>query len=287
MNKLKSFELIKYNWMMFLIVFFWVINPFPANSQVIAEPKAKATTTDQAYIEEIEITETNTIFHMLVTSRSSSSFLITSKTYIVNSDGGEPLYIESAEGVTLDKIYTETKKDLTEITLFFPRIGSNVKSINYRSGEGGSYWHFFDISVSSDIGKDLSVKSGKKGRDGNCIFIENPGYTASSGGFNITKIELCDTATILYFSVVVRGSIWVPSKSSIRDSNGGDNLFVTAAEGTNMDKEIKASTLEDGILKYKLFFPPINDSIKKIDFREVNDGGSWFIYELDVDTEGL
>lgn len=260
--------------------------------QVFLDPKVKAQTiANQARIERIEITEENSMFTISINTRSSAPIYISSKTYIIPSEGGDPMYIQKVDGLELDKMYIDRGHRTLRYKLYFPAIDPKIETINLRAGEGGNYWHFFEIQLPLDttaIDENI-VKSGKKGKTGKCWYIDSPSYTATSGGLDIIKIELCDTATILHFKVKIpnKSYIYIPPKSSIRDSNGGENLFVRSAEGTNIDKKIYSEGLNDNTIIYKLFFPPIDKSVKKIDFREMNRNGSWFVYELDTDVDEI
>lgn len=279
------------------------------NAQVFMNPHYRAKNAETADLYSVEITETNTIVCLTLLGAARSSIYISSKTYIEGSEGGKPLYIQKAEGLyfnspnydNLIKIFNSSRSEelildnqisnfsptLRRVKLYFPKIDRKSQTINLRAGKDGNFWHFFEINVARDIGVDKAIQSSNKGREGDCYFIDDPGYTAKSGGFQISKIELCDTATILHFNAYVSPSGWVsvPSKSCIRDSDGGDNLFVMSAEGTKIDQKITGDMVPEGTIYYKLFFPPIKRSVKKIDFREVNKGGSWFVYELDVDVD--
>jgi len=261
-----------------------------AKGQVFIEPRVNACTSNNVFIKKIEVTDNETIFTLWVRPYNNNTVYVSSGTYLIPSNGGDKLYINKIKDHSLDQIIQiDGEKKSGEFVLYFPKIDPTVQSLNFRSGEDGSYWHFFDIDVSTNIGIDGSVKSGRKGQDDHCKFIESPGYTAKSGGFSITRIDLCEQETVLYFEVNLRqfSAIWIPPKSAIRESAGGKDLFVIKAEGTNIGERITAEDNEGEILNYKLFFPPINESIKKIDFREVSKGGTWFIYELDVDVTNM
>lgn len=274
-----------------VLVLLIILIAYWAKGQVFNKPNVNASTTkNQVMIKKIEMTDDQTIFTLWVKPRANNSVYISSKTYIVPGSGGKKYYIEKVDGLSLDALHNvEATDGPQEYVLYFPPIEQGVRSLNFRAGEDGNYWHFFDIDVSTDIGIDGRVKSGRKGKEDNCKFIEEPGYTAKSGGFTISRIDICDNETVLYFEVNLRqfSAIWIPPKSSIRDSNGGEDMFVIKAEGTNIDERITASSNNGEILNYKLFFPPIDKSVKKIDFREVNKGGDWFVYELDVDVNDL
>ncbi len=283
-------------WMMMMCML-----PVALTAQFFMDPHYRAKNAETASLYSVEITENNTILCFNLEGSAQTSVYLSSKTYIENSEGGNSLYIQKAEGLSygvsnhiigysseellLDKQYNNVSESMNRVKLYFPKIEREVSSINFRSGKDGNFWHFFEINVASDIGVDKTVKSARKGKNGNCRYVEEPGFTASSGGgFHITKIELCDTATILHFKVYNSGTVYIPSKSCIRDSNGGENLYVTSAKGTKLDETIRRSQTQNGEMEYSLFFPPIKKTVKNIDFREVNEGGTWFVYELDVDV---
>lgn len=274
-----------------------------ASAQTFMHPRWKAKNADHTRIILVKITEESTIVRLQINA-ALSSICISSKSYITDSKGGDLLYIRKAykippeKGINLfeqsdkqtelpfNKLITEDKPGITFLDLYFPRLKNDVSSFHFRSGDNGNYWHFFDIKLNRNIGVDNSIKSGSKGKEGNCLYIDNPGYVAKSGGFHITKVELCDTATILHFKLYLGMGAWfsVPSMSCIRDSKGGDYLFVTSAEGTNINEKYTAGNSDVEVF-YRLFFPPIDKSVKKIDFKELNEGGNWSVYELDTDFE--
>ncbi len=278
-------EQIKIGLVLLIILFaYW------AKGQVFNEPRVNACTDKNVFIKKIEITDQETIFTLWLRPYHHNTIFVSSKTYITSSNGGDKLYINEVKDYALDRtLQLDEEKKYQELVVYFPKIDPSVQALNFRAGEDGSYWHFFDIDVSTNIGIDKSVKSGRKGEEDNCKFIESPGYTAKSGGFAITRIDLCEDETVLYFEVNLRqfSAIWIPPKSAIRDSNGGKDLFVIKAEGTNIGERITAGDNDGEILNYKLFFPPIKESVKKIDFREVNKGGTWFIYEMDADVSNV
>ena len=115
--------------------------------------------------------------------------------------------------------------------------------------------------------------------------ITYPRYAAKSmDSFDVYKIELTDSSTVLYFEVMQRGGwVFVPAKSCIQPSNGGNVLYVRSAEGIRIGQKV---TLENtGKLFYKLIFPKIDEGVKKIDFKELNPGGNWSVFELEIDMD--
>lgn len=113
--------------------------------------------------------------------------------------------------------------------------------------------------------------------------IENPQYGVNALPGEITKIELLDDATVLHFNIKVKGGIWIsiPKESCIIPNNTTEKLFVTKAEGIEIAKRHTMDST--GVIDYKLFFPPLEKQVGKIDFVESNKGGNWYVNDLVVD----
>lgn len=110
--------------------------------------------------------------------------------------------------------------------------------------------------------------------------VESPEYGFSTLPGDITKIELLDTTTVLHFHIKSTPGSWIsiPKKSYIQVVGSDDKLFITKAEG--IPKAKRYYMPDSGEVKYKLFFPKVNNSINKIDFGEANAGGSWYVYDI-------
>jgi thiol-disulfide isomerase/thioredoxin len=113
--------------------------------------------------------------------------------------------------------------------------------------------------------------------------IENPkcGYSTTSV-IKIWKIELLDTATVLSFHAKGNfgSGFFIPDKTFIKAVDENEKLFVTGADGVPINKSYSYN--ETGEVKYKLFFPSIKKTVKTIDYGEANDGGNWFIYDIQI-----
>ncbi len=110
--------------------------------------------------------------------------------------------------------------------------------------------------------------------------IDHPRFAATtSPNVQITKIELSDTAAVLYFEVSYfpKLSIRVSSdKTYIQNSKGGDQLYVKRADGIELNKWIKIN--ETGKHSYKLFFPPLNRETVLFNFEEE----TWKIFDIEI-----
>lgn len=112
--------------------------------------------------------------------------------------------------------------------------------------------------------------------------IENPDYGMNHIPGNITKIELTADATILHFHIKSPTGRWilVPKGSYIQDVNIDEKLYVTKTTGIPL--EVRYKMTESGEVSYQLYFPKLSASVKKVNFGEANEGGSWFVYDIDI-----
>ncbi|TKG95792.1 TlpA family protein disulfide reductase [Puteibacter caeruleilacunae] len=117
--------------------------------------------------------------------------------------------------------------------------------------------------------------------------INNPKYRGSTAPFvKVTKVELTDTATILSFHVdLPKGtSIGLPDGSAICEAKiDAEKFFVKSVEGAPFNKQFPIPN--KGGIDYKLFFQKLPAHISAIDFGEFNEGGSWFIYDIQLTDE--
>lgn len=116
--------------------------------------------------------------------------------------------------------------------------------------------------------------------------LENPKVGMSTApNVKLEKIELNDTETLLWFHVNYTPGNWIsiPKETFIQPVGTKEKLFIVTAEGIPVNEQytIPAS----GQVDYKLIFPKIDASITKIDYGEANDGGSWFIYDIQLKPE--
>ena len=116
--------------------------------------------------------------------------------------------------------------------------------------------------------------------------IENPKVGMSTASnLKIEKIEISDTATVLWFHVIAGpgNKILIPGETYIQPVGKKEKLFVLSAEGIVMNEWVPMSA--SGDISYQLCFPKFDSSVAKIDFGEGNEGGSWFIYDIQLKPE--
>lgn len=115
--------------------------------------------------------------------------------------------------------------------------------------------------------------------------IENPDYGLSNLPGKLTKIEQTDSATIIHFYIKYPSGQWIfiPKESFIQDVNGGDKIFVTKTKGIPIAERYIMP--ESGEVSYQLYFPKLDNTVNRVDFGEANEGGSWSIYDIEINEQ--
>lgn len=116
--------------------------------------------------------------------------------------------------------------------------------------------------------------------------IENPRIGMSSTrNLKIEKIELRDTATVVWFRLNTSPGSWfsIPQQSYIQAVGAKEKLYVITSEGIKINDSNTMSA--SGEIRYKLFFPKVDASVSMLDFGEDNEGGSWYIYDVMLKPE--
>ena len=112
--------------------------------------------------------------------------------------------------------------------------------------------------------------------------IKNPRTGLSlNNNSTITKVELTDTATVLSICTKYTPGWWIyiPKQTYIQPV-GGEKLFIKYSVGIPLNERYTMPV--SGEVSYKLIFPAIAKNTSYIDYGEANEGGSWFIYDIEV-----
>ena len=100
--------------------------------------------------------------------------------------------------------------------------------------------------------------------------IKNPEYDSSNTDMiQISKIELTDTATILFTDAYNRPNNWVSISSGTVLKGKYNTYKLRGSEGFELDKEIYMP--ESGNVSFKLFFDPVDKQEESVDFAESED----------------
>lgn len=256
--------------------------------KTITDPKFSASSTNNIRINMIDLDELETVLYITIHQPEGSDVLVSSKTYIQSSDGGDKLFVSKAEGITLDATMPVPRSRKVTFILHFPKLAKEVNRINFRAGEDGNYWHVFELVVNPNLSLARNLPEpeiGYRKLDGKkWKYILNPRYAAKkANGLKIVKIELMDTATVVHFEYqgVPNNWISIPSQTCIQPGEGGKLLFVKGSDGIPFDEKI-IITENTGIIAYKLYFPKIEKGVKTIHFKEVNPSGSWFFFDIEI-----
>ena len=116
--------------------------------------------------------------------------------------------------------------------------------------------------------------------------IENPKVGMNTVSYlKLEKIELHDTATVFWFHVkhTPGNQILIPKETYIQPLGATEKLYIISAEGIKLNEQYIMPS--SGEVNYKLYFPRIDASVSKVDFGEGNEGGSWFIYDIQLKPE--
>lgn len=258
-----------------------------AAKRTISNPKFSASSSDNVQITRIEVDDLETVIYLSVRQPEGSDVLVSPKTYIQSSDGGEKLFVTRSEGITLNESQAIPKSQQLSFVLHFPKLADRVSRINYRAGDSGNYWHIFEIVVNPNLELirnspqpeiGYREENGKKWK-----YIHNPKYAAKRGrGLNIVEIELMDTATVIHFEYHGTPNNWirVPAQTCIQPGDGGELLFVKGAIGIPFDEKVLLN--ETGDYAFSLYFPKLDKKVKLIHYKEVNPGGNWFIFDIEI-----
>lgn len=258
-----------------------------ATKRTISNPRFSASSSNNVQITRIDVNDMETVVYLSVNQPEGSDILVSSKTYIQSSDGAEKLYVTRAEGITLNENLPVSELQYVSFILHFPKLADQVNRINYRAGENGNYWHIFEIVVNPNLDLIRNLPASQKGyhemNGKKWKYIKNPMYAAkSTSGLNIVEIELMDTATVIHFEYHGTPNSWIriPSQTCIQPADGGELLFVKGAVGIPFDEKIVLG--ETGDFAYTLYFPKLDKKVKSIHYKEVNPGGSWFIFDIEI-----
>ncbi len=116
--------------------------------------------------------------------------------------------------------------------------------------------------------------------------VENP-KTGMSTASNVQlqKIESLSDATTLWFHVTYTPGQWIsiPKMTYIQPVGSNEKLFIVSAEGISIDERFTVPG--SGEVSYKLVFPKIDAAVAKLDYGEANEGGTWFIYDIQLKPE--
>ena len=113
--------------------------------------------------------------------------------------------------------------------------------------------------------------------------IINPEYDESNTtSIQISKIELRDTATILFMDAYNRPNTWIRIASGSVLKGAQHRYKLIGSEGFDLDKEVYMP--ESGSVSFRLFFEPVDVQEKHIDFMEGESSGDFKISGIKLYT---
>lgn len=113
--------------------------------------------------------------------------------------------------------------------------------------------------------------------------ILNPkeGFKENSGNVKVTRVDLLDSVTVLYFRTKAVPGTWIriPSNTYIQPTGDTVKHYVRRTEGIPFDKEYYMP--DSGVARYAVCFPAIRQNTAVIDYGEEGAGG-WKIYDIQL-----
>jgi hypothetical protein len=111
--------------------------------------------------------------------------------------------------------------------------------------------------------------------------IERPSFSVrNTATLEIDKIVLTDTSTMFYVDAFFLPGNWIRIDSRTCLQSGDSKYFVTGSEGIKLSQEFYMPT--SGEASFVLTFPPIDRSLKKIDFIESDCDDCFKIFDIDL-----
>lgn len=111
--------------------------------------------------------------------------------------------------------------------------------------------------------------------------IENPCWEVSSHRvFDITKVALTDTATVLYVDAFYSPHMWIRMDTTTYLSGGGKKYMITGAEGIELTKEHYMP--ESGRDSFVFYFEPVDPRLKSVDLIEGEADDYFKVWGIDL-----
>lgn len=111
------------------------------------------------------------------------------------------------------------------------------------------------------------------------IFNPKEGFKENSSNVKVTRVDLLDSVTILYFRTKATPGTWIriPSHTYIQPIGDTTKYFVRRTEGIPFNQEYYMP--DSGVARYAVVFPAIKKNTAVIDYGEAASGG-WKIYDI-------
>lgn len=254
--------------------------------RVLKSPRYSARSDNNVQVSKIELYKEQTVIELEIRIPDGSIVNVSSKTYIQSSNSEKKFYIKNIEGLALNEDVYFTNSSKKKLKLHFQALPENTNRINLRAGKEASNWHFFELVVNPRFTSEYHQEPevGYREADGEkWKYIIYPKYAAKRGhGLKLLEVELKPASTVLHFeySASPGGWVFIPAETCIQESNGGELLFVEKTEGLNINE--KTIIDHKGKKTFTLHFPKLDKKVKAINFKEVNPGGNWFIFEIEL-----
>ncbi|WP_215223753.1 TlpA family protein disulfide reductase [Echinicola shivajiensis] len=115
-----------------------------SQNRIIENPPFEVTTAPNVKITSLELRDTTTVLHFKVNYPPGRWISVgTSDTRIINSAGGEPLYVKKSEGIALNERHIMDESGVHQYVLYFPPLEKGTEKIDFLENQ----WKIFDIHL--------------------------------------------------------------------------------------------------------------------------------------------
>ena len=117
--------------------------------------------------------------------------------------------------------------------------------------------------------------------------VERPAFIArNTGALEIEKVELSDTATVLYIKAFYTPKQWIKiDPNSFLTDNRGKQYTIQATEGIVLGEEFYMP--ESGETEFTMTFPPVASNAVFIDFSEGDYNGAFKFWGIQLTKRPL
>ena len=117
--------------------------------------------------------------------------------------------------------------------------------------------------------------------------VERPAFIArNTDALEISKVELSDTAAMLYIKAFYPPKSWIQIDSfSFLTDNQGKKYTIRTVDGIALGKQF---TMPDsGKVEFTMIFPPVASNAVSVDFSEGDVNGAWKIWGIQLTNQPL
>ena len=116
--------------------------------------------------------------------------------------------------------------------------------------------------------------------------VEHPAFIARNTTLEINKVELSDTATVLYMKAFYPPGNWIkPDSNTFLTDNEGKKYTILSSKGISMAEQFIMPN--SGEADFSLIFPPVAPNATFVDYSEGDYNGAWKIWGIQLTNKPI